>query len=213
MNDSEGQRISILLVDDHPAVRQGLFLLLSQAGYRIAGEAGTVAEGERLLLLHRPELVLLDISLEKGSGFELLPQIVEQQSRAIIYSMYADSAGIEKGLKLGASGYLTKREAVETLFEAIASVLEGKRYISPQAARSLADKLLDSEKVRLPTAVLSQREQEIADLICLGYSRSEIAEELKISPRTVESYYSRITEKLGLAGTRELRRHLLQGRR
>lgn len=211
MTDQPRDPITILLVDDHPAVRQGLHLLFSRAGYRICGEAETVAETTDYLTRQSPDLVLLDISLDQENGFDLLPLLAERNIKVIVYSMHSDAASIEKAFKLGANGYVTKRDAIDALLEAVQEVRADKRHISRQAAKSLADKLLSTTTQSRPEDLLSHREQEIAGFIRKGYTTAEIALNLSISPRTVESYYTRITEKFGLGGMKSLRRHLLQG--
>lgn len=211
MTDQPNNPITILLVDDHPAVRQGLRLLFSRAGYRICGEAETVAETTDHLTRQSPDLVMLDISLDRENGFDLLQLLAERNIKVIVYSMHSDAASIEKAFKLGANGYVTKRDAIDALLEAVQEVHGGKRHISLQVAKSLAAKLLSNTTHSRPEDQLSHREQEIVGFIRKGYTTADIAQHLSISPRTVESYYARITEKFGLDGMKSLRRHLLQG--
>ncbi len=209
MTDSSLHNIKVFLVDDHPAVRQGLSLLFSQTGLFICGEAGSITETLNKLEQAAPDIVLVDISLNQESGFDLLAELNKRSIKSIIYTMHSEPASIEKGFRLGANGYVTKRDATGDLLEALADVINGKRHISKLAAQSLASNLVgngttDSQQEHQ----LSDRELEIVEYMRQGCSTAEIAQELIISPRTVESYYARIIEKLKLDGMRSLRRHI-----
>jgi DNA-binding NarL/FixJ family response regulator len=134
MNDRSRPRVSIFLVDDHPLVRQGLALLLEQAGFAIGGEA----DGVQAMLAHpglaSAQVVVLDVTLGPDSGLELIPTLCRRGLRVVVYSMREDAAVVRRALAAGASGYVTKSEAAQLLVEAIRAVLSGATYISPRAA-------------------------------------------------------------------------------
>ncbi len=129
--------ITVFLVDDHPLIRQGLTLVLEQGGCTVGGEA----DGIRAALDHpglsSAQVVLLDILLEQASGMDLIPELCRRGLRVVVYSMHEDPAVVRRALAAGAMGYVTKREAAQSLIEGIGAVVAGGRYISPRAADAL----------------------------------------------------------------------------
>lgn len=208
MSNIQLHNTKIFLVDDHPAVRQGLSLLFNQPGLLICGEADSLTETLAKLEQVTPDVVLVDISLEHESGFSLLEELNKRSIKSIIYTMHSDAGSIEKAFRLGANGYVTKRDATDDLLEALTNVMSGNRHISKLAAQSLASKLIGDTNGQQQVHQLSDRELEIVEYIRQGCSTAEIAQKLIISPRTVESYYTRIIEKLKLDGMKSLRRHI-----
>jgi two-component system, NarL family, invasion response regulator UvrY len=202
-------RVRIFLVDDHPAVRQGLSLLLSGEGLAVCGEAANREQTLRHLDAAEPGLVLVDLNLGGESGLELVRELHAAGVKTLVYSMHDDARSIESAFASGAQGYVTKREMVSTLLEGVRSVLKGQRYVSPAAAQVLAEKLIAGQG-RTDVDCLSERELAIFKCSGLGYSTAEIAELMCISPRTVESYYARIVEKLRLDGIKSMRRLAIQ---
>ncbi len=202
----------VFLLDDHPAVRQGLSILFSQSGYTVCGEAGSIAETLANLEQAQPNIVLVDISLENENGFDLLEELRKRDIRSLVYSMHCDAVTIEKAFKAGASGYITKRDRIDALMEGVDDVMTGRRHVSSTAARALAEKVLTQETDN-PDNVLSAREQTILGQLRQGKSTAEISQALNISPRTVESYYARIIDKLKLDGMKSLRRYVFNGAR
>ena len=201
--------VSIFLVDDHPAVRQGLKLLLLEEGYIICGGATGGKEALQQNELCRADLVLLDLSLGEENGLAFIAELREQGTAVLVYSMYEDADTIEKAFAEGANGYVTKREGSDTLLQAVSDVLAGQRSISPRAAQSLANKVL-SPSTAPCISLLSQREQQILTMLGQGDSTADIAVYFDISVRTVETYYTRIIDKLQLSGMKALRRHAIQ---
>ena len=199
--------IKVFLIDDHPAVRQGLALLLAQAGHEVCGEAQSREEAVGRVGGSGAQVALLDLSLGEASGLDALEDLAARDIPVVVYSMHEDRATIERAFALGAHGYVTKREVSDVLLEALGHVVARRRYASPRAAQSLASRVLSP--VGGETA-LSQREEQILALLGRGETSAEIAGALHISIRTVETYYARIIEKLGLAGTRELRKHAIR---
>ncbi len=212
MTDSPLRNLKVFLVDDHPAVRQGLSLMLSQAEVFICGEAESIAETLTKLEQAVPDIVLVDISLDHESGFDLLPELHKQRIKSIIYTMHSDASSIEKAFRLGADGYVTKRDATSDLLEALSDVMNGKRHISKLSAQNLAASMIGGSSGQQQVHQLSDRELEIVELMRQGCSTADIAQELFISPRTVESYYARIIEKLKIDGMKSLRRYIHSGK-
>jgi DNA-binding NarL/FixJ family response regulator len=202
----------IMLIDDHPAFRQGLALLLSQDGYRICGEAGNRGEVLSFLEKSRAGMALLDISLGEEDGLDLIPDMRQFGVVALVYSMHEDPDVIERAFNAGAMGYVTKRETADVLLDAVAAVLDGKRYISPRCALSIASRVVSGGKTE-HDASLSEREKQVLRMLGNGESITEIAATLSIGSRTVESYLSRIMDKLKLDGMKELRRYAINNNR
>jgi DNA-binding NarL/FixJ family response regulator len=199
----------IMLIDDHPAVRQGVALLLSQDGYRICAEAVNRRSVFSFLVKNKAELALLDISLGEESGLDLIADLQQFGVATLVYSMHEAPDLIERAFNSGATGYVTKREPTDILLDAVAAVLEGKRYVSPLCALSLANRVLSGPNPE-NEASLSEREKQVLQMFGQGESIADIAEALSISRRTVESYFSRIMNKLKLGGMKELRRYAIK---
>jgi DNA-binding NarL/FixJ family response regulator len=199
-------RPRVFLVDDHPAMRQGLALLLTQDGLEICGEAQNRAEMMARIDIAKPEIVLLDISLGEESGIDLIADIRAREAKVLCYSMLEDSATIRRAFDAGAAGYVTKRELADSLLLAVREVLAGKHHTSPGAAQGLSIHGDESSTA----APLSQREKQIVALIGNGIPNTEIAATLNISVRTVEAYCTRIMDKLDIRGMREFRQYAIR---
>lgn len=196
----------ILLVDDHPAVRQGLRILLATRNHHVDAEAESSTEALAVLDNKEVDVALLDLTLQDCSGLDLLPELEAHGVSAVIYTMHEDPDIISRAFRLGALGYVTKREEPETLFEAIDTVMRGKRYMSPCATQSYKEQ--QDEGVP-PEDVFSDREREIFILMGKGVTNAELAETFEISPRTVETYFSRMVKKLEFKNLRELRKYAI----
>lgn len=201
----------IFLADDHPAVRQGLAMLLTQAGHTICGEAENRAETLERLETSRTDIAVVDLSLGDESGLDLIAELRERGVPVLTYSMHEDSEIIERAFSAGANGYVSKREASEVLLGAAQEVLQGRRFISPRAAQSLATSVLPPQNGQgeIP---LSERETQIMGMLGRGDSNAEIASALTLSVRTVESYFSRIIDKLDMHGMKELRKYAIRNK-
>lgn len=205
MAATSGGGARILLIDDHPAVRQGLALLLAQDRHWVSGEAGSRDEMRCFLAGGDIDLALLDLSLGQENGIELIDELCRAAIPVLVYSFHEDAATISRALESGAAGYVTKREVSGVLLNAIREVLDGRRHLSPFAEQSLAHRVLDQQGER--EAALSERERQMITLLGQGCGTQEIAVSLAVSVRTVESYCLRACEKLGISGMKELRRH------
>ncbi len=197
----------ILLLDDHPAVRQGLAILLDSRGHAVGGEADTREDALALLAEGDFDLAIVDLSLESGSGLDLLADLTARAVPALIYSMHEDPQTIAQALSQGARGYVTKRDEPRDLLLGVAAVLRGERFVAPRAARAL-----DEPSGAGGEASLSARERQVLEMTGRGQGNAEIAFALGIGPRTVETYHARIAEKLGLSGVRDLRKYAIARR-
>jgi DNA-binding NarL/FixJ family response regulator len=204
----ESTPVRVIVVDDHPAVRQGLSLLLEPEGITVCAEAGGRAEALARVEEFRPDLAVVDLSLGEEDGMGLVADLHERGMPALVYSMHEDGMHVESAIAAGALGYVTKREIHRVLVNAIREVAAGRRFISPRAALALADRVADA---RTDNACdeLSNQEREVYSLLGEGAGTTEIAAAMNISTRTVESYYARILVKLELEGMRDLRRHAI----
>ena len=201
-------KIRVALVDDHPLVLQGLAGLLRDEGFEVAGIAQKTTEALDLLAHSPSDLVVVDLTLEETSGFDLLLTIRKRHPTvtAVVYSVHEDVLHVRRALQSGAMGYVTKREDPEVLLQCLQSVYAGERFISPRATRTLADALAQGA-AKTPELLLSRQEMLVYELLGCGFSTPDIATRMGISSRTVETYYSRILVKLNIAGRRELRLH------
>ena len=201
----------IFLVDDHPAVRHGLTRLLGDELYEVCGEKGSLSETLEVIVESQADLAIVDLSLGEESGFDLIAELNVRKIPVLVYSMHEDAASIDQSLRAGASGYVSKREESDVLCLAVHSLLSGQRYIGPYAAKALADRGAPPGS-RGDMAQLSEREQQIMAQLALGCGPSDVANALSISVRTVESYCSRIIDKLALSGMKELRLFAIRDR-
>lgn len=204
---SDGVRI--LLIDDHPAVRHGLALLLALDDHEVCGEAGNRAEMLQQLDACQPQMALLDLQLGNQNGLDLIDDLRQRAIPVLVYSMHEDAKTISGVFARGAQGYVCKREVSDILLNAVRAVLSGQRHLSPLAAQNLAGGLIAAQSAG-SGGELSEREQQIIELLGRGCGKQEIAERLAISVRTVESYCTRAIDKLSVNGMKELRRYAIQ---
>jgi len=207
-----GQRNRIFIVDDHPIVRKGLAQLINQEpDMVVCGEAENAQNALELLKRIRPDLAIVDISLQGIDGIELIKKIKDRDINLpiLVVSMHDESLFAERALKVGAKGYIMKQEAIEKMMEAIRKVIKGEVYVSERVSATIVKKFIDgkAESSRSPMEVLSNRELEVFQLIGQGFGTRQIAGELNVSIKTVESYRANIKEKLNLRNAAELIRH------
>lgn len=200
--------ISVLVVDDHPAVRQGLGLLLEPEGITVCAEAGGRAEALACIEKRKPSLAVVDLSLGDEDGTALVADLRGLEVPALVYSMHEEGWRIQSAFAAGALGYVTKREIRQVLVQAIREVAARQRFVSPRAAVALANHVATTQ-ADAPQDELSAQEREVYRFLGEGQGPTEIATSMNISTRTVESYFTRILVKLGLNGMRELRRHAI----
>jgi DNA-binding NarL/FixJ family response regulator len=191
----------ILIVDDHPAAREGLALgITRQSGLRVCGEADDTTSALRQIAAEVPDLVVLDVSLRGGSGMDLIKRIRDRHPtvRVLVWSMFDEALYAGRVLRAGASGYIEKTQPTERIVAAIVHVLAGSIHLSPAMTEVLLRQAKTGQTAGSdPVATLSDRELEVFRLFGLGLDTQQIAERLHLSPKTVETYRGRIKQKLG----------------
>ena len=210
-----GEPIRILLVDDHAVLRAGLRALLEAEGdMEVVGEAGTGEEGVAMADRLRPEVVVMDLSMPGIGGLEATRRIagLGEGTRVLVLTMHGEEEHLLPVLEAGGSGYVNKRGADEELIEAIRTVARGDVFLYPSAAKLLLQGFRGraTRDEADPLARLTERELEVLGFTAEGFSSAEIGKKLFISPKTVDTYRSRIMEKLGLHHRSELVRFALQ---
>lgn len=198
------RRARILIVDDHPAVREALASRIArQPDLEVCGEAADMAEALRLVGDTRPDAAVIDLSLKTASGIDLIKRIKDRDNRirVLVWSMHSESLYAERSLRAGALGYINKDQATDKIVEAIRRVLDGKVYLSDAIAEKVLHRSVGAgqeDENRSPIDTLADRELEVFRLIGQGVKTSEIAEKLHLSIKTVETYRDRIRKKLEL---------------
>jgi len=201
--------IRVLLIDDHPAVRQGLALLLNAEGISVCAEADGRDEAVAHVKAQRPDLAIVDLSLDGEDGLGVISELQRHRVPALVYSMHHDALHVGGAFAAGALGYVTKREFDEVLLQGIREIAAGRRFASPKAAAALAENLAAAPSAD-GVGKLSAKERKVYELLGQGEGTFEIAAALRVSTHTVESYYERIKLKLGLNGMQELRRRAIE---
>jgi DNA-binding NarL/FixJ family response regulator len=206
---------TVFVVDDHPIVRQGLALLINQeADLAVCGEAEEMHSALSAIQAARPDILIVDISLNGPDGLELLKHIRINSPRlpVLILSMHDESIYAERALRAGANGYIMKQEATEKVMVALRRILSGEIYVSDRIANSMLRHYVRGANVSEHSSIsdLSDRELEVFRLIGEGQGTRQIAEALHLSVKTVESYQAHIKEKLSLRSARELVQHAVQ---
>jgi DNA-binding NarL/FixJ family response regulator len=202
-------RARVLIVDDHPAVREALAIRIGrQRDLEVCGEAADMSEALRLVAETQPDVAVVDISLKTANGIDLIRRIKDRNDhvRMLVWSMHGESLYAERALRAGALGYVNKDQATDRIVEAIRRVLEGKVYLSEAMAERMLQRAVGGAReavTRSPVEALADRELEVFRLIGGGAKTAEIAERLHLSVKTVETYRDRIRQKLDLSdGTR-----------
>ncbi len=210
-------QIRILLADDHAVLRSGLAALLNaRSDITVVGEAADGAELLTLAQQSRPDLILLDLTMPRLGGLEVLPLLRQRvpDARVLILTMHHDESYLRQALKNGAAGYVLKKAADVELIAAIQAVMRGDVYVHPSMTRALLDDMVAEDDRLLPGeegrwTTLSEREQEVLQLVALGHTSKEIADQLALSAKTVDTYRARGMEKLGLRSRAALVRFAL----
>ena len=200
-------KTTLLLVDDHAIVRQGLAALLArEADFAVAGEAGTYEDGLAALAALAPDGVVLDLSLRDRSGLDWIREARAKgyAGKILVLSMHDEAVYAEKALRAGAQGYVMKDQAEETLVAALRQVRSGRTYLSPAAEKLLAAPAAAAEKETDGVAGLTARETEILYAIGGGLTTRDIAEKFGLSGRTVDVHRANVKRKLGCASLAEV---------
>ena len=190
--------IKVLLVDDHAVMREGLAALLSAAGIDVIGTASNGREAVHLARELTPDVVVMDISMPDLNGIEAARQIrVRAPSvRVVMLSMHANREHVHQALAAGADGYVLKESAAAEVAAAVRAVAAGRRYLSPSIEAAMLE--AGGSAARGPLESLSTRERQVLQLVVEGGSSAEIARTVHLSPKTVETYRSRLMKKLGV---------------
>ncbi len=204
----------ILIVDDHPIVRQGLAKLIAhEPDIEICGSAEDVDEAIEQVRTTHPDLVVVDIALKTSHGIELIPRIhtFDRRMKVLVWSMFGETLYAERVLRAGAAGYINKQEAIEKVVDAIRQVLNGEIYLSPRMASRLLGRLgPDGLGLHDPVAALSNRELAVLEMVGQGMTTKQISRRLQISAKTVDGYRENIKKKLNLANSTELSQRAFQ---
>lgn len=215
-SNSLGPRTTrVLIVDDHPLFRLGLRMTIeSEVGFEVCGEAESLTRALQVFRDTNPDMVIADISLENGSGLELVKQLmaIDEGLKVLVCSMHDEALFAERALRAGARGYISKDESPSRLIDAIFRVKEGRAALSEAMTERLLGRQIgahdDHQKPAIET--LSDRELEVFEKIGRGETTRHIAEILHLSPKTVESYREKIKAKLNLSNASELTQHAVQ---
>jgi two-component system response regulator NreC len=200
---------SILIADDHAVMRSGLRMLLdAEEGFEVAAEAGDVPETIRKLKAYKPDVLLLDLHMPGGPSLTAIPEMREAspETRIVVLTMQNSTGFVREALRLGALGYVTKEAADAQLVEAVRLAAADQPYLHPKLGARLATEPFQAG----PPDDLTEREVEVLRLIALGHTNAEIAGQLYLSVRTVESHRAHIQQKLRLTTRAELVRYALE---
>ena len=202
----------VLIVDDHPVVRSGLRMLLeAEDDIEVVGEAGDARTAVFEARAQKPDVILMDVVMPGPSGIEATQSVLKEAPKAkvLVLSMQDDPRYVREAFAAGASGYVLKEAADAEVVDAIREVADGGRYVHPELGARLIQAEAD-ERARAEADPLSDREREVLRLLALGHTNQEIAKELYLSVRTVETHRAHIMQKLRLTTRAELVRHAIE---
>lgn len=207
--------MEIMIVDDHPLFREGLKTIVSRdKKYSICAEAGSGREGLDLARTHRPDIMLVDISMPDKSGIQMIRELKEAlpNTRFVIISMHSEADYIVEAFRAGATGYMVKESAAAQLLKGLDTVASGELFLDNALSQEVVFRLLQDNSAPKknssdPYSTLTPREQEVMRMLAEGLSPKEVAKQLFISPKTVENHRTNLMKKLGLKSTVELLRY------
>ena len=208
-SSAKSHTIEIVLADDHPVVRSGLRMLLeAEADFEVVAEAGDVGAASRSVLGHKPAVLVLDLNMPGGSSLEAIPRIAESSpgTAVVMLTMQEDPAFAREALRAGARGYVLKQAAGTELAQAIRAAAGGGTWLNPELGARMA---VAPTTPAGPPGDLTEREVDVLRLIALGHTNNEIAEQLYLSVRTVETHRAHIQQKIGRSTRAELVRYAL----
>jgi DNA-binding NarL/FixJ family response regulator len=215
MNESPVAKQKVFVLDDHPIVRQGLALLINQEpDLVVSGQAEEAHSALKGIAACRPDIVIVDISLSGPDGLDVIKTIrtTDASLPVLVLSMHEETVYAERTLRAGANGYIMKQEATEKVLVALRRILNHEIYVSERIASKLLRQYVSGTVTakQSPVSELTDRELEVFRLIGEGHGTRQIADELHVSVKTVESYQAHIKEKLSLRSARELVQHAIQ---
>jgi len=201
--------LRVLIVDDHPAVREGLALRINaEPDLEVCGEAADIDDALEAVVQAHPDVAVVDIQLKTGDGLDLVKRVkgLDESVRILVWSIYPEKLYAERALKAGALGYINKEETTGQIAEAIRSVGDGKVFVSDQLAGTLVTQTVRGRRslADSPVDALSDRELEVFRLIGEGLSTGQIAKRLGLSTHTIDTHRQRAKEKLRLANASAL---------
>ena len=201
----------IIIADDHTIIREAIKLVFHTVPHlRVVADTGDGSQVVKLCREYQPDLLLLDISLPNRDGLDILKQLKDEfeSLRVLIFSVHDESKYAVRALKAGAYGYLNKKSASDVLLKAVESILDGRKYITPEMAEALANWVV-TDQDRPAHQKLSNRELQTLQLISSGLSVGDIAIKLNLSVKTISMYRARVLDKLGLRNNADLIRYSL----
>jgi DNA-binding NarL/FixJ family response regulator len=208
--------IRVFIVDDHPLVREWLGNLLRfEKDIEVTGEAGEPGTAISLMEANPPDVAVVDLSLQRGSGLDLIKAIDARlpETRSLVLSMHEEIGDVARCLRAGARGYVMKRESTSQIVAAIRKVHAGELYADPHMLTQLAERMLGGSALgAAPAEILSDRERDVFRRIGEGHATRRIAEDLGVSQKTIQTYCARIKEKLGLDDGSQLLQAALRAR-
>jgi DNA-binding NarL/FixJ family response regulator len=211
--DQPPRKTRILIVDDHPVLRQGIRMLIAdQPDLEICGEADDAAGAVQVVEQSPPDVAIIDLTLKESSGLDLIKDLQTRHPklRILVLSMKDEAYYAERVLRLGAKGYVNKQEAPTALIGAIRKVLNDEIFVSEKMMAHIVARIAGGAGVELPAVnALTDRELEIFELIGAGLETTDIAKRLHISPHTVDSHREHIKQKLNVSTASELRKHAM----
>ncbi|HET6566522.1 MAG TPA: response regulator transcription factor [Rhodothermales bacterium] len=212
---AKSDRIRVMLVDDHPAIREGIAAAIrSKLDLEVCSETGMADEALDMIKRVDPDVAVVDISLGDVHGLDLVYNIRTQfpKVQVLVFSMYDENVYAERALRAGAAGYLMKSEPLQGLVDAIRTVMRGEVYLSRDLASRILGKLVTRQTTgpTFATDELTDREMAVFQMLGEGFSIEEITERLHVSRKTVETYRRRAKEKLGLESIGELIQYAVQ---
>jgi two-component system response regulator NreC len=208
-SEAAPDRITIILADDHAVVRNGLRMLLeAESDMEVVAEAGNVDAATRYVLGHKPTVLVLDLNMPGGSSLAAIPDVADAspETSVVVLTMQEDPAFAREALRAGARGYVLKQAAGTELVQAIRAAASGGTWLNPELGARMA---AAPDRPAGPPGDLTERELDVLRLIALGHTNNEIAEQLFLSVRTVETHRAHIQQKLGLSTRAELVRYAL----
>lgn len=203
----------ILIVDDHPLVRSGFAQLIGDCpDLEVCGEAGDMAEALKQIEATNPDLAIIDLSLAGGSGLDLIERIRSRNKDILmlVASMHDETLYAERVLAAGARGYINKQEAQESIIQAIRQVLGGRVYLSQHMTDRLLNGMVEANGEKRDIDSLSNRELQVFELIGQGVAAGQMAEQLNLSVKTIETHQAHIKKKLGLGSAHELNQRAIR---
>jgi two-component system response regulator NreC len=206
---AESAEVKIVVADDHAVMRDGLRMVLdAQPGFRVVAEAGDLETTLRMVRAHRPDVLLLDINLAGTMSLSSIPELRAStpETHIVVLTMQDDPGFAEAAFQAGAVGYVVKESASEELLTAIRTALDGGTYLQPELGAKIA---ADRSRKEPDHDGLTDREREVLTLVALGHTNPEIASQLYLSVRTVESHRAHIQQKLRASTRAELVRYAL----